>query len=345
MAVINVSKLFTIERYISTQEALHPEATGEFTSLMHDFMLGMRIIAHEVRRAGINDILGLTETTNIHGENVRKIDQYANEVIFRAMDHTGHLCAMVSEESEDIIKIPRQFSRGKYILAFDPLDGSTNIDVNVTIGTIFSLYQRLDPKSEEDASLEDILQPGYMQKAAGYVLYGSSTMLVYTTGNGVNVFTYDPTIGEFLLTNENLKMPKKGKYYSCNEGNYYLWEKPVQEYIDYIKSPSEQGGRPYSSRYVATAVADIHRMLHYGGIYMYPSEIDKPDGKLRLMYEGNPLSMIVEQAGGRSISGKKRILDIIPESLHQRVPLYIGSEENINEFELFLKGEKTFSNR
>lgn len=342
MPLVNVSKIYTIDRFIAEQGSKYPQATGEFTSLLHHLMFAIRIIARDVRRAGLNDILGLTEHYNVHGENVKRIDLFANEVIFRAMDHTGHLCAMLSEESVNIIKIPNQFKKGKYLLAFDPLDGSGNMDVNATIGTIFALYQRLDPKSELDGTEEDFLQPGSAMKAAGYVLYGSSTILAYTTGNGVNVFTFDPTIGEFLLTYENLTIPKRGKHYSGNEGNSKKWPLEVQQYIDYIKTPSEDKTRPYSLRYIGTAAADVHRMLHFGGIYLYPSEKSQPNGKLRLLYEVNPLSWIIEQAGGKAITGTQRVLDIQPQNLHQRVPWYSGSIENIAELELFLKGEHPF---
>lgn len=345
MPIFKTSKLITIDRYISSSQFAHPGATGEFTSLLHELTFAMRIIASEVRRAGLNDILGLTDDTNVHGELVRRIDKYANEVIIRTMDHSELLCGMISEESEEIIQIPPSFKKGKYILAFDPLDGSSNLDVNVTIGTIFSLHQRLDATSTNEASPEDVLQEGYKQKAAGYILYGSSTMLVITTGNGVDVFTYDPTIGEFLLTHENLIMPEQGSLYSCNEGNSLKWDKNIRQYLEYLKTPSEDGVRPYKMRYIATAVADIHRALHYGGIYFYPAEHDKPESKLRLLYEVAPLSMIIEQAGGRSTTGFKRILDIKPTSIHQTVPLYCGSKYDVLEAEAFLRGEHPYQTK
>ncbi len=221
--MIKISRLITIHKYILEEESLHPEATGEFTSLMHDLTLAMRMIAWEVRRAGLNDILGLTNNTNIHGEQVRKLDEYSNNLIRRAMDHGGHLCVMASEESDGLIKIPRQYKKGKYVLVYDPLDGSGNLDVNITIGTIFSIYKRLDEKATTSGGLEDVLQPGYKQVAAGYFLFGSSTMLVYTSGHGVHVFTYDPTIGEFIMTFENVKIPRRGGYFSTNMGNLWRW--------------------------------------------------------------------------------------------------------------------------
>ncbi len=334
---LKTSKLITIDRFINEQEKLFPVATGEFTRLMNDFIFALRMISHEVRRAGLNDILGLTNGTNIHGEEVKKIDEYANNVLTTTLKKSGLLAAMISEESNEIIQIPEKYGKGKYIIAFDPLDGSSNIDVNITIGTIFSLFKRKNPDINAPLDKDEILQPGNQQVAAGYVLYGSATMLVYTTGNGVNVFSLDPNIGEFLLIFENVKMPTKGHYYSCNEGNYNRWYKPVQDYINYIKQLDEKTGRPYNFRYVAAAVADIHRTLHNGGIYLYPDSSRYPNGKIRLLYEANPLAMIIEQAGGMAINGKQRILDIKPESIHQRVPFYAGSNENIEELQRFLK--------
>lgn len=337
MAIVTAQRLITIERHIAEQEHLHPHATGEFSRLLRDLMLAFRLIAREVSRAGLNDILGLTGTTNIYGEAVRKLDSYANSVIIRAMENGGHLCAMASEESEGLIPLPPGRPRGKYILLFDPLDGSSNIDVNVTIGTIFSIYRRRNPEATTDALLDDVLRPGSEQVAAGYVCYGSSVTLVYTTGNGVDVFTYDPTLGEFFLTIEKLRIPRRGKQYSINEGNAKRWAPELQQYIDYLKTPSPDGSRPYALRYVGTAVADVHRVLHYGGIFMYPADSLNPSGKLRLMYEVNPLAFLVEQAGGRASDGFRRILDIQPESLHQRVPVFLGSPEDVAEAEAFLR--------
>ncbi len=340
MAIIKTSKLITIDRYFVLEENLHPRATGEFTNLMHDLILAIRIIAMEVRRAGINDIMGITDFVNFNGDKVRKLDEYANEVIYCSMLRSGSLCALISEENDDIMIIPKENRRGKYILAFDPIDGSTNIDVGITIGTTFSLYKRLDPESKDVVTLEEVLQPGYRQEAAGYVLYGSSTILVYTTGNGVNVFTYDPTIGEFILTIEKLKIPKQGNFYSCNESNYYHWDNNVQEYINYLKKPNVENDRSYTMRYVASAVADVHRTLHNGGIYMYPSSTKHPKGKIRILYEAAPLAMIIEQAGGRASTGTGRILDITPESIHETTPFYAGSEKNVMELESFILGER-----
>jgi fructose-1,6-bisphosphatase I len=336
MAVQSPPKLITIDRHINEEQDLHPEATGEFTFLLHDFTFAIRLIEREIRRAGLTDILGLTENMNVHGEAVRKLDQFAYEVIYRAMDHNGNLCVMACEESEDLMKIPERYPKGKYVLVFDPLDGSSNIDVNITLGTIFGFYKRLDPTLRTDGTEEDVLQPGRKLVAAGYVLYGSSTVMVYTTGHGVNVFTYDPTVGEFLLTKRHLKMPKWNNQYSVNEGYYYKWDSKFQKYIDFIKTPSPDKKRPYSLRYVGTAVADVHRVLHYGGIFMYPADKSHPNGKLRLIYEANPLSFVIEQAGGKATNGEIDILDIVPTSIHQRTPLFIGSEDNVNELMEFL---------
>ena len=243
---IKTNKFITIDRYIIEQEKLSPGATGEFTHLMNDFIFALRMISQEVRRAGLNNILGLTNGKNIHGEEVKKIDEYANNVLTNTLQKSGLIAAMISEESENIITIPEKYKKGKYIIAFDPLDGSSNIDVNITIGTIFSLYKRKNPDINAPIEINEILQPGNQQVAAGYVLYGSATMLAYTTGNGVNVFSLDPNIGEFLLIFENVKIPSKSNYYSCNEGNFNQWHQPVKNYINYIKEIDEKTGRPYN---------------------------------------------------------------------------------------------------
>lgn len=333
------TRLTTISHHIDAEQGMHPEATGEFTSILNDLTLSIRLISRDVRRAGLNDVLGLTRDTNVHGEQVRRLDSYSNEVIKRAMKRSGHICVMASEEDEDVIISDIIGERGKYVIVFDPLDGSSNIDVNVTIGTIFSIFKRVDPSSEDPGSIEDVLQPGYKQEAAGYALYGSSTILVYTTGHGAHAFTLDPTIGEFLLTRENIRTPKRGKYYSVNEGNYYNWSENLRQYVDYLKTPSSDKSRPYSHRYIGTAVADVHRTIIYGGIFMYPADNKSPKGKLRLVYEANALSMIAEQCGGRASDGKNRILDMKPNDIHQRVPLFLGSKEDVFDAELFINGE------
>jgi len=336
MTLLRTSKLVTIERHIVEEGKMHPQATGEFTRLLRDLTLAIRILARDVRRAGLNDVLGMTDDTNVHGESVKRLDIHANDVIYRAMDHGGHLCVMASEEASGLMHIPEQYEKGKYVLVFDPLDGSSNIDVNVSIGTIFSVYKRVDPTLKTPGEMSDCLQPGWLQVAAGYAMYGSSTQLVYTSGNGVDVFTFDPTIGEFLLTFEKIRIPKRGKIYSANSGNSSRWPEGVRNYVKHLLNPSADGSKPYSLRYVGTLVADIHRTLHYGGIFMYPSDSSSPDGKLRLVYEVNPMAFIIEQAGGRATDGSRRILDLQPDSLHQRVPCFMGSEEDVLEAEQFM---------
>lgn len=331
-------KLTTISHHIDAEQNLHPEATGDFTAILNDLTLALRIISRDVRRAGLNDVLGLTRDTNVHGEQVRKLDTYSNDVIKRAMLNSGHICIMASEEDDDFILVSSD-RKAKYVLVFDPLDGSSNIDVNVTIGTIFGIYKKVDPNSDEPATIDDVIQPGYKLEAAGYALYGSSTMLVYTSGHGVHSFTYDPTLGEFLLTTENIKLPKRGKYYSTNEGYFYRWSENLRQYIEFIKTESADKTRPYSLRYIGTAVADIHRTLLTGGIYIYSADNKMPNGKLRIVYEANALAMIIEQAGGRATDGERRILDIKPDSIHQRIPFIAGSKDDVIECESFLKGE------
>ncbi len=338
MPSFDSKKLTTITHHINEEENLHPEATGEFTNLLNDLQLAIRILSRDVRRAGLNDILGVTRNTNVHGEQVRKLDLYSNDVVKMAMIRSGYISMMVSEEENEPI-IVENAPNGKYVIAFDPLDGSSNIDINVTIGTIFSIYKRLEPDSENPPTIEDLLQPGYKQVAAGYALYGSSTMLVYTTGHGAHAFTLDPTLGEFLLAKENIKMPNRGNYYSINEGNYYKWNENLRQYIDHLKTPSKDNTRPYSLRYIGSGVADIHRTLLKGGIFIYPKEKKFPNGKLRLVYEANPLAMLIEQAGGRATDGEVRILDKKPLDVHERTQIILGSKEDVFECEAFLKGE------
>jgi fructose-1,6-bisphosphatase I len=273
---------------------------------------------------------------NISGDVVKKLDEFADITIFRAMDHGGHLCAMASEENEDLLQIPMEYRRGKYVLLYDPLDGSGNIDVNVTIGTIFSVLRRVTPSG--NGTLADALQPGYQQVAAGYALYGSSMMFVYSTGHGVHGFTLDPSVGEFLLSHENIRIPSKGAIYSTNEGNFGRWNDEMKAYISYLKAEDKITDRPYSQRYIGSFVADVHRTLLYGGIYFYPGDRKNPSGKLRLMYENNPMAYIVENAGGAASNGSTRTLDIVPESLHQRSPLFIGSVDDVEVAKQFLAG-------
>lgn len=332
-------KFMTLARHIIEGERMHPEATGELSDLLHDLSLAAKVISLEVNKAGLIDIIGFTGSENVHGEKVKKLDILAHEMLVKAMDHGGHLCAMASEEEEDIIHIPDQFHVGKYVLLFDPLDGSSNIDANINIGTIFSIFKRKSPEGTR-GTLADCLQRGVEQVAAGYVVYGSSTMLVYSAGHGVHGFTLDPSFGEFILSHEDIKIPEKGKIYSINEGNYLYWHPGLKKYIKYLQREDKETNRPYSGRYIGSMVADIHRTLLYGGIFMYPSDSRSPNGKLRLMYECNPMAYLVEAAGGRAINGKQRILEVQPSSLHQRVPIYIGSPYDVTVVEDFLKKEE-----
>jgi len=329
-------RVITIERHIIEGERQHPGATGNFSAVLRDLTLAFKVISREVSKAGLVNILGLAGKENIHGDAVKKLDVFADEAIYKAMDHGGHLCVMASEENEGVLHIPDDYPKGKYVLLFDPLDGSSNIDANVTIGTIFSIYRRVSNSGK--GTLADCTQPGYKQIAAGYVVYGSSTMLIYTTGDGVHGFTLDPSIGEFLLSNENIRVPKRGRIYSANEGNYRYWIAGVKKFIKYLQDEDKATSRPYAARYVGSLVADIHRTLLYGEIFLYPGDARHPNGKLRLMYEANPMSFIMEQAGGVSTDGKQRILDVVPTSLHQKTPLFIGSEDNVALCTDFLRG-------
>jgi fructose-1,6-bisphosphatase I len=330
-----LTQFMTLGRHIIEEQSKYEGATGELSKLLHDLSLAAKVISLEVNKAGLVDIIGFTGDNNVHGEQVKKLDMLAHDMLIKAMDHGGHLCVMASEEEEDIIQIPQKFNIGKYVLLFDPLDGSSNIDANISIGTIFSIYRRVSP-GEGPGTMEDCLQSGINQVAAGYVVYGSSTMLVYTAGNGVHGFTLDPAFGEFLLSHSNIQTPKKSKIYSINEGNYLYWHPGLKKYIKYLQEEDKTTSRPYSSRYIGSMVADIHRNLLYGGIFMYPADSRNPNGKLRLQYECNPMAFIVEQAGGRASNGKQRILDIKPEKLHQRCPIFIGSDEDVKIVEKFM---------
>ena len=327
----------TIGRHLVEQQKKIPQSTGDLTSLIWDLTAAFKIISVAVNKAGLIDILGVTGEKNVHGEQVKQLDIFAHDTIVRAMSYDGHLCLMASEESPDIIPIPNKFRKGKYVLLFDPLDGSSNIDANVSVGSIFSILRKKNKNSE--GRLEDCLQPGTEQVAAGYVIYGSSTMLVYTTGDGVHGFTLDPDIDEFLLSHPNMKIPPHGSVYSINEGYYNQWHKTTQTYIQFLKNGRENN-KPYSLRYIGSLVADFHRNLLQGGIFLYPANYQNPDSprpKLRLLYEANPLAFIVEQAGGRASTGHERILKIQPTSLHQKVPLVIGSYDNVLAYETFLQ--------
>jgi fructose-1,6-bisphosphatase I len=318
--------VFTITRHLVEKEKKFPQATGEFTSLLWDLTIAFKTIASKVNQAGLIDILGRAGTENVHGEDVRKLDLIAHDLIYRAMDHGGHLCLMASEESPDVIPIPEEFNKGKYILLYDPLDGSSNIDVNVSVGTIFSILRK---ETKSEPGLEDCLQPGVRQIAAGYVVYGSSTMLVLTTGQGVDGFTLDPAIGEFCLSHPRIRIPSEGMIYSVNEGHYTCWDRPTRRFVDGLRNSD------YTLRYIGSLVADFHRNLLTGGVFLYPedrSDPSRPKSKLRLLYEANPLALIVEQAGGMATTGRNRILEIQPTELHQKVPLIIGSKREVEAY-------------
>lgn len=320
------TSVVTIERFIIEQERLHPEATGELSGILYDIALAAKMISNKVRCAGLVDILGATGIDNVQGEAVQKLDVFANETIVKAMDHGGRLCAMASEEEPDIIPIPDGFRCGKYCLLFDPLDGSSNIDVNVPVGTIFSVVRKITRGTRGE--MEDMLQPGRRQVAAGYIIYGSSTMLVYTTGQGAHGFTYDPSIGEFLLSHPDIRIPTTARYLSVNDSYEQHWDEPVRSLMRKYRG-LEGNRRALSVRYVGSLVADFHRNLLGGGVFCYPANAKRPEGKLRLLYEANPLAFIAEQAGGAACDGTKRILDIQPTELHQRSPLYIGSKTEV----------------
>ncbi len=330
------TSVVTIERFIIEEERNHPEATGELSGILYDLALAAKMIANKVRSAGLADILGATENENVHGEVQQRLDVLANEIIIKAMDHGGRLCAMASEEEPGIIQIPDEFKCGKYCLMFDPLDGSSNIDVNVPVGTIFSVVRKIT--RGRHGELEDMLQPGRRQVAAGYVIYGSSTMMVYTTGQGVHGFTLDPSIGEFLLSHPNLRIPENGRYLSVNDSYEQLWDDSVKSIMRKYKG-LDGDRRALSTRYVGSLVADFHRNLLGGGIFAYPSNKKTPKGKLRLLYEANPLSFIVEQAGGAASNGHQRILDVEPSELHQRTPLYIGSRSEVEIAQRAIAGQ------
>lgn len=329
----------TVSRHIMDLQRMHPEATGDLSGLLSELIVAAKTISAEVNMAGLADILGMSGKTNIQGEAVQKLDQFSNNTIKKRMARCGYLCAMTSEEEDGVIPVDQGYE-GKYTLAFDPLDGSSNIDVNVNIGTIFSIHRCRKPN--EQGTEKDLLQKGTEQVAAGYIIYGSSTMLVFTTGEGVHGFTLDPSVGEFYLSHPDIRIPERSRYFSVNEGNFNYWSENMRRYISHLKQEDKAAGRPYSARYIGSLVADFHRNLITGGIFLYPVDKKAPDkssGKLRLLYEAAPLAFVVEEAGGRAITDDgRRIMEIEPESLHQRVPLIIGSRFDVDEAEAFLTG-------
>ncbi|MFA5668944.1 MAG: class 1 fructose-bisphosphatase [Balneolaceae bacterium] len=327
------NRIVTLEEFIIQAQNRFPGAKGELSQLLRDIGLASKIISREVNKAGITNILGFEGSTNVHGEAVKKLDIFADQQLISALKRSKITCMVISEENDGIVRL--ESTGGKYIVYLDPLDGSSNIDVNVSIGSIFSVYMR-EPRFDNSLYETDALQPGVKQVAAGYVLYGSSTTLAYTTGLGVTLFTLDPSIGEYILSDNHVKIPKHGKIYSINEGSYNSWEPGLKKYIKYCQVEDAETERPYSARYIGSMVADVHRTLIKGGIFIYPQSKRYPTGKLRLMYECNPLSFIIEQAGGMATDGRNRILEIEPTAIHQSTPIYMGSPENVSQVMDFL---------
>ncbi len=330
-----MSNLTTLGQFIIEKQADFPFAKGGFSRLIRDLAIAAKIVNREVNKAGLVNILGETGDTNVQGEQVKKLDVFANEQFIAALHAGGECCMIVSEENDDVIPIDTSISKdAKYIVCIDPLDGSSNIDVNVSVGTIFAIYRRL---SEDGiCTAEEALQSGKEMVAAGYVIYGSSTMFVYSTGKGVNGFTLDPSIGEFCLSHPDMKIPENGKVYSINEGNYIHFPDGVKKYLKYCQEIDADTNRPYTSRYIGSMVADFHRNLLKGGVFIYPSSYGAPSGKLRLIYECNPLSYLIEQAGGKATDGYNRILDLPVTHLHQRTPIFIGSPKMVEKAEEFM---------
>lgn len=333
---VNDTNVITIEGHILSGQAAFPDASGVLTSLLYDIALSGKLIASRTTRAGLADIIGEEGYTNIQGEDVKKLDVYAHNTICKLNRHTGRLAVMASEEAENIIPIPKQYDTGKYVLLFDPLDGSSNIEFNVSVGTIFAIFRR---KTNSGAGkLEDVLQKGSDLVAGGYMVYGSSTMLVYSTGNGVNGFTLDPSIGEFLLSHPNVQLSEKPKYYSVNQGYEKYWTEGIKKYTKWLQG-EEGASRSYSLRYIGSMVADVHRTLFGGGVFYYPADTKdpyKPSGKLRLLYEAVPMGYLIEQAGGYASTGRGPILDVQPEDLHQRTPVFVGNRYLVEKAEEFI---------
>ena len=334
----------TLVEFIYEKQAEVSYATGDFTRLLNDIGIAAKIVNREVNKAGLADISGYFGTTNTHGEDQKKLDVFANDHFIAALKHGGQCCAIASEENDDMILFENSFSqKGKYVVAIDPLDGSSNIEVNVSIGTIFSIYLR--ESISGPAVVKDLLQPGYKQIAAGYIIYGSSTMLVYTTGYGVNGFTLDPSVGLFILSHPDMKIPENGSIYSINEANYNYFPDGVKQYIKYCQEDDKATNRPYTTRYIGSLVADFHRNMIRGGIYIYPGTTRNANGKLRLLYECNPMAFLAEQAGGKASDGFRRILDVQPYDLHQRSPLFIGSRLMVETAERYMLNlSKNFCN-
>ncbi|PPR99692.1 hypothetical protein GOBAR_AA20975 [Gossypium barbadense] len=327
--------LMTITRHVLNEQTKYPESRGDFTILLNHIVLGCKFVCSSVSKAGLAKLFGLAGETNIQGEEQKKLDVLSNEVFVKALISSGRTCLLVSEEDEEAIFVD-QSKRGKYIVVFDPLDGSSNIDCGVSIGTIFGIYM---VKHKDNPTIDDVLQPGNNLVAAGYCMYGSSCTLVLSTGSGVNGFTLDPSLGEFILTHPDIKLhylfaleqiPKKGKIYSVNEGNAKNWDEPTRKFVEKCKFPTD-GSPPKSLRYIGSMVADVHRTLLYGGIFLYPADKKSPNGKLRVLYEVFPMSYLMEQAGGQAFTGKQRALDLVPGKIHERSPVFLGSYDDVEE--------------
>ncbi len=332
-----MTKLLTIERHILEQQERYPSATGRLTALLYDIALSAKLIARETTRAGLGSILGAAGSENVHGESQQKLDVYADNVIFRMNDHTGRVCVMASEEHDDLLHIPKEFPCGNYVLIYDPLDGSSNIDVNASIGTIFAIHRKRDG-IDGCGQLEDVLQPGTELVAAAYVIYGSSTMMVYSTGQGVHGFTLDPGIGEFLLSHPDIRIPSPPRYYSANHGYERHWTEGTRRYVRWLQGLDEDDPRePLGLRYIGSMIADFHRNLLQGGVFVYPGDMNKLTGKLRLTYEAQPLAFIAKQAGGYASDGLGDILELRPNHLHQRVPVFMGSRDLVEKAEWFVQ--------
>ncbi len=331
-----MSEIRTLGEFIVAKQHDFPHASGELSSLIGSIKLAAKIVNREINKAGLVDITGASGEENIQGEQQQKLDLYANDKFKAALENRGQVCGVASEEEDEAVAFNKALNKdAKYVVLMDPLDGSSNIDVNVSVGTIFSIYRRISPIGTPPTE-EDFLQSGNQQVAAGYIIYGSSTMLVYSTGNGVHGFTYDPSLGVFCLSHEDMKIPKAGNIYSINEGNYIRFPEGIKQYLKYCQEMKPEDNRPYTSRYIGSLVADFHRNLLKGGIYLYPSTQAYPNGKLRLLYECNPMAMLIEEAGGKATDGEQRILDIKPTELHQRVPFFVGSSNMVDKVQDFL---------
>ena len=336
-----MAKGITVTEHILAKQKERPEATGAFTALLAELTVAAKIIGQKVNKANLTEDLGFVGNESVDEEHFQRLAEFADATIVNRVSHIGHLWCMASKKETDLIAIPPKYEKGDYILVFDPLGGVTNIDVHIDVGTVFSILRKVD--TGDMSLMTSVLQPGHRQVAAGYFIYGSSTMMVYTTGSGVHGFTLEPRIGEFLLSHEDIRIAEKGKTYSVNEGNYYFWDDKVQDIVEYFKTPDIKTGRPYTLRYTGSFVADFHRNLLKGGIHMYPADAKdplKPHGKLMLMCEVNPLAFVVEQAGGAASTGTERVLDIKPEHLHQRVPVFIGSPADVGLAEEIIQGKR-----